>query len=179
MAGRKNRNKKDWEEPARKTEADLQLMQAELADANQQLAGATSADPDSEASLSFPFQTLTAVIKQAILTKHMQVRLTRWSRPLLISSSSRLLLGVVLLSTNMQDVKLLDVASMNAADFKSWKQTWDDYYKVNKIENCPPDVRMAAFRLMCTLCRVATPDKVILMSPSDDRRKTRSGSLMS
>ena len=38
----------------------------------------------------------------------------------------------------MQDVKLLDVDSMTAADFKSWKQTWDDYYKVNQIENCPP-----------------------------------------
>ena len=24
-----------------------------------------------------------------------------------------------------------------AADFKSWKQTWDDYYKVNQVGNCP------------------------------------------
>ena len=67
----------------------------------------------------------------------------------------------------MQDVKLLDVDSMTAADFKSWKQTWDDYYKVNQIENCPQEVRMAAFRLMCT---VATRDKVMLVSPPEDGR---------
>ena len=40
-------------------------MQAELADANQQLARAAAANPDSEVSQNFPYHTLTAVIKQA------------------------------------------------------------------------------------------------------------------
>ena len=40
-------------------------MQADLADANSQLAGAAAADPDSDESHKFPFHTLSAVIKQA------------------------------------------------------------------------------------------------------------------
>ena len=67
---------------------------------------------------------------------------------------------------HMQDVKLLNIDSMSAADFKSWEKTWDDYYKVNQLENCAADIRMAAFRLLCT---ENTRDKILEMTPPDDR----------
>ena len=177
MADRKNWSKKDWEEQARKTEAELQRMQAELADANRHLAGAAAADPDSDASRNFPFHTLTAVIKQAIHDAHesaadqlaqavAQIQIPAPQVTVQPAQQQQAAGGGAFKYKHMQDVKLLDVDSMTAADFKSWKQTWDDYYKVNQIENCPQDVRMAAFRLMCT---VATRDKVVLMSPPADR----------
>ena len=144
MADRKNWNKKDWEEQARKTEAELQRMQAELADANRHLAGAAAADPDSDSSRTFPFHTLTAVIKQAIHDAHesaadqmaqavAQIQIPAPQVTVQPAQQQQAAGGGAFKYKHMQDVKLLDVDSMTAADFKSWKQTWDDYYKVNQI----------------------------------------------
>ena len=133
MADRKNWSKKDWEEQARHTEADLQRMQAELADANSQLARAVAADPDSEESHRFPFHMLSAMIKQAIQDAHAgavdqmaqaiaQIQLpapqVTVQQPAQQQPQPAAAGGGAFKYKHMQDVKLLDVDSMTAADFK-------------------------------------------------------------
>ena len=59
---------------------------------------------------------------------------------------------------HMQDVKPLDIDNMSSGEFKSWKQTWKDYYDVHQLESCTEAIRMAAFRLMCT---ETTRDKIL------------------